>query len=420
MSADTSVVITGTGAVCALGRTVDEVVGAALDGATGIGPTRALLDVEGYLPATGDGPTRWSAGLVPGPPAGRSTSGSRSTGYALVAADEALAASGLSRDDGDGTRRLAAEPERVGVINGSAAPAADMYFALGHRAMADGLDGMDGRIAPHLSAHAPAAAIALAHGLRGPNLATSAACATGALVVLAARDQILAGRADAVLVVVSESAVSAVGLESFARAKALGSACRPFDRERDGLVFGEGAAAMVVERASHAAARGAAPLATLAGGALTNDAHHMWAPDTATWARTITAALEDAGAAPADVEYVSAHAAGTRIGDAAEVAAVKQALGPRAHEVPVWSTKGMHGHAFAASGGLELVIAVHALRAGRVPSTVGLGEAAPECDLDHVPDAGRPGAPGVLLKDSFGFGGTNCVLVLDVEPAGVR
>lgn len=416
MADDRSAVITGTGSVCALGWGVDELMDGALAGRSGIRSCDDLLRAEGYVSGRDEAVGRWLAGVVPGERAAPALRGSRATRYALAAAEEALrSASLVTGTAADDDLAMAADRDRVGVVTGSAAPSADMYFALGQHAAVHGLDTVDGRVAPNLSAHAPAAAIALHYGLRGPNLAVSAACATGTLAVLSAHDQIMAGRADVVVAVTAESAVTAIGLESFAKAKALGAACRPFDSERDGLVFGEGAAAMVVERGAHAAARGVEPLATLLGSGLNDDAHHMWAPDARQWARTMELALRDAQLSAGDIDYVSAHAAGTRLGDAAEVAAVKQALGARADEIPVWSTKGMHGHAFGASGGLETIITIHALRAGRVPQTVGLGTASGDCDLDHVADSGRSGGPGTVLKDSFGFGGTNCVLVLAVH-----
>lgn len=410
-----SVVITSTGAICALGNGVEEVMLAALEGSCGVRDCTSLLLTEGFglagvhRAALVDEP----AALVP------ATQASRATRYALAAADEALRSADLVVETDDGGMALAGvDPDRVGVITGTAAPAADMYFTISERVLGGDHDAVSGRTAPNLSAHAPAAAVALQYRLRGPNFAVSAACATGALVVLAAADQIRAGRADVIVAIAAESAVSAVGLASFAKARALGTHCRPFDRDRNGLVFGEGAAAGIVESAAHAAARGAAPTATVRGGALTNDAFHMWKPEVGSWARTMQLALQDADTAPVDIDYVCAHAAGTQVGDACEVAALGKALGGRAEEVPVWSTKGMHGHVLGASGAIEIVIALNALRAGRVPQTVGLLEPAPDCDLDHVPDAGRPGRPGVVMKDSFGFGGTNCVLVLDVHAAG--
>lgn len=405
--------ITATGAVCALGTGVGDVVTAALEGACGVRDCTSLLLAEGF----GSAPIRHAAVVEESPSVPLAADCSRSTRYALSAAGEALRASELLGDGEGGLRPTGVDAARIGVIAGTAAPAADMYFAVSRRALTEGLATVSGRTAPNLSAHAPAAALALRYGLQGPNFTISAACATGALVVLAAVDQIRAGRADVMVAVAAESAVSAVGLASFAQAHALGQECRPFDRARDGLIFGEGAAAFIVESAEHAKARGVHTLAAVHGGALTDDAHQMWAPEVGSWARTMSLALHDADMCAADVAYVSAHAAGTRIGDAAEVAALHKALGPRADEIPVWSTKGMHGHAFGASGALEILIAIHALRAGRVPQTVGLVDSDGDCDLDHVPDAGRAGRPGVVLKDSFGIGGTNCVLVLDVHHA---
>ena len=407
--------ITGSGGVSALGWGVDEIMRRALRGETGITSDAAtVLDVEGIsdpsLPEVS-----WPAALVPLEQLKPSELTSRSLGYAEHAVHEALEASGLLTAEGE--LDPAIDRNRIGVIAGSAAPQSDMFFGLSASVAANGMDSINGTVAPRLSAHSPAANAALQYGLRGPNLAVSAACATGALLVLSAIDQIVAGRADVMVVVAAESPVSAIALTSFARVRALAQRCQPFDRERAGLVFGEGAAAFVVERREHAVARRAPGLATVLGGALTDDARHMWRPDASSWSRTMTLALENAGLGPRDVEYVSAHAAGTRLGDATEVEALRGALGQRADEVPVWSTKGMHGHALGVSGAFEILIGIHALQAGRVPQTVGLVDAGEECSLDHVPDPGRAGLPGILLKDSFGFGGTNCVLALDVHEA---
>ena len=408
-------VITGLGAMCALGLNLQEVTDGALKGECGIRDCRDILASEGF-----EMPSVVHGAAVPGP-LGSSVSNafSRSTVFAMTAGREALDSAGLlgahELDERDVIKGI--DPDRCGVVSGAAAPSADLYMSLGRSVLHDGLGVVNGRTAPALSAHAPAAVIALTHGLRGPNLAVSAACATGALVLLTAADQIRLGRADVVVAIAAESPLCAVGFTSFAQARAISDKCQPFDRNRRGLVLGEGAGAMVIESAAHARARGARVLARLLGGGLTDDAHHMWKPDVDSWARTMALALRDAGLDPHDVNYVSAHAAGTPAGDSAEVAALRKTLGPRAEEVPVWSTKGMHGHALGASGALEIVLAIQCLRSNRVPQTVGLLEPDPECDLDHVLDPQRPGRPGVVLKDSFGFGGTNCVLALDVEAA---
>jgi nodulation protein E len=382
----------------------------AMAGRTGIRECHDLLLAEGY-----EMPTKTAAALVPGL-GGGDVPGERSRAmvFALAAAEESLRDAGLADERNALALLPTIDPDRVGVVAGTAAPSADLYFAVSRQALVDGTAAITGRTAPNLSAAAPAAAIALRHGLRGPNFAVSAACASGALAVLTAMDQIRAGRADLIVAVAAESAVTGIGLTSFERAGALADECRPFDRNRRGLVFGEGAAAFVVESEAHARARGARPLAQLLGGALTDDAHHMWAPEVGSWSRTMSLALADAGVSAADVSYVCAHAAGTKLGDSTEVAALRKALGPFADEVPVWSTKGLHGHALGAAGAIELLIAIKALRAGRVPQTVGLSEPDPDCSLDHVPDAGRTGRPGLVLKDSFGFGGTNCVLAVNV------
>jgi 3-oxoacyl-[acyl-carrier-protein] synthase II len=407
------IVITGSGIVSAVGNSVAAASDAALRGACGIRRCDDLLTGPG-----GDElPVRVAATvgeldvshLVD---ARHLDLFSRSTLYALHAAEEAICAAGL---DDPAARR------GIGVVAGSAGASADLYFDLSNRvAEAGSIAPLRSGHAPHLSSHAPAALIGLTFGLHGPNLAAAAACATSNLAVVLAADQIRAGRADVMLAGATESCVGPLAMGSFVAAHAVNAtdepigACRPFDRRRAGLVFGEGAGFLVVESAEHARQRGARPIARLLGDGLTNDAFHMWAPEPGSWANAITTAIARAGIAPDDVDYVSAHAAGTQLGDAAETQALKQALGARAHTVPISSTKGIHGHAFAASGAMELVLALDAMHRGLALPTVGLEEHADECDLTYVTDLGTPLSGSVLLKDSFGFMGTNAVLVLEV------
>lgn len=401
------IVVTGMGMVTALGHDVPACYAAARAGRTGIAavPTDMAGEVANLpvrvVAAVGDL-------VVDEELLTQGRECSRGMLYALVAAEEAIVESGIASG---------ADDRRVGVITGCALPSIDLHA----RVLAGGRDArVPGSVAPNLSAHAPSSAIGLRHRFRGPNLSLSAACATGAAAVATAADQIRAGRAEAMVVGATESAFEWSTLASFVRAHALNltddpvGACAPFDRNRAGLVMGEGAAFLVVESARSAQRRGARVRARLLGDALTNDAHHMWAPHPESWAATVATALDRAEVAPEQIDYVSAHAAGTRAGDAAETWALKAAMGPRAHDVPVSATKGMHGHAFASSSAIELVLALTAMGRGEVLPTVGLREPDPECDLDHVPGEARPWQGETLLKTSFGVGGTSAALVLQV------
>lgn len=404
------VVISGMGMVSALGHSVEESFASAQRGTCGIRRCDELLEHGDDLPArvaaTVEGLDRGALAL-----GRRAEVFSRGTVYAVAAADEALAQADIPYGPGR---------DRVGVLCGAAGPSVDLFVSATQAMVRAGnTAGLSGAHAPHLSAHAPAAVLALRHELRGPNFALSAACSTGSALLLIGADLIRMGRADAMLVGATESCVGSLVMGSFVRARAVNptddprGACRPFDARRRGLVFGEGSGFFFIERRSSAQARGAPVLGAIRGGSLTNDAHHMWAPSVESWSRTITMALERAEVDPRQVDYVSAHAAGTPIGDAAETRALELALGDHAHRVPVSATKGMHGHAFAASSAFETILALRAMEVDEVLPTVGLETPDPACDLDCVTGAPRSHRSQMLLKNAFGFGGTNCALVLE-------
>lgn len=337
---------------------------------------------------------------------------SRGTQFALVAATEAVAqasvASGL-------------DPSRVGVVLGSTAPNSDLICDLMEEmASSESVDRIRSGHAPHCSGHAPAAMVGMRFGFRGPMWGLNAACASSNLAILSGVDQIRSGRADAMVVGGFESEIGPILIGSFERAGALSAvtdplrACRPFDRNRSGVVPAEGAAIFVLETEESARSRGAVVLARVLGSATTSDAFHLWAPDVERWTETIRMAIADGGIITGDIDYISAHAAGTQLGDAGESMAIEAALGPRADEVPVSATKGMHGHCFG-GGGVELALAIMAMRDGVVLPTVGFEAADEHCRLDYVGGTARQASSRFLLKDSFGFIGTNCVLVLEVS-----
>jgi 3-oxoacyl-[acyl-carrier-protein] synthase II len=259
------------------------------------------------------------------------------------------------------------------------------------------------------------AAVAQGLGLMGPRVTTSTACSSGALAIVAAAGMVARGEAPVALAL-GVDALCRLTYAGFDALQALDpEPCRPFDATRRGLSLGEGAGAVVLERADHARARGATILALLLGTGVTADAHHVTAPhpDGAGALGAFHAALAAAGVVPERVDYVNAHGSGTKHNDEVEVAALRAVLGARTSRVPVSSSKSQLGHCLAAAGALEAVVTVIALARGLVPATVTLRT--PEAawaDLDLVPDAGRRAALGVALSSSYGFGGHNVTLVL--------
>jgi 3-oxoacyl-[acyl-carrier-protein] synthase II len=276
---------------------------------------------------------------------------------------------------------------------------------------------------PLFMPNAAAGALSMRHGLRGQSYSIASACAAGSHAIGAATRLIQTGDADAVLTGGGEATLTPLARASFAAMGALSPSgiSRPFDARRDGFVMGEGAGVVILEDAERAAARGATALAEVRGYGSTSDAFHLTAPEPEGThaAGAIRAALADAGVTPAEVDYVNAHGTSTPLNDAAETAAIKLALGEEeARRIPVSSTKSATGHLLGAAGAVEAIATVLALREGMLPPTVGLDEPDPELDLDYVPRTARPfasrnGAP-IALSNSFGFGGHNVVLCLEV------
>lgn len=408
-----SIAVTGLGVVCPLGNSLPEALARARRGESGIrsytspwvDPRHEILHarvggtVEGFD----------AAGLVEPKHAERHEPGVL---YALRAAAEALGQAGLEAGE-DG--------ERIGCVMGAGLPGAELWHRALRTAYVDRKPYEIGRMtAIAITGNAVAGLLALRHGLRGPSIGLANACASGTSAVAVAMDQLRLGRADAMVVGGCESSMR--GLMTYASFIGAGmnvtaeprGACAPFAAGRRGFVLAEGAGVLVLERLDRARARGARVLAILAGASLTNDAHHVISPEPsgAAWARTIGLALADAGVRPEEVDAVSAHATGTPQGDVAEARAVRTALGPRAARVAVSATKSMHGHAFGASGAIELALAIGAMAEGVVLPTINLAHPDPECELDHVTGAARALPVGVLVKNGFGAGGAaSCVVV---------
>lgn len=332
--------------------------------------------------------------------------------YALAAAGQALGDSGLVITDENAGR--------VGVAVGSGIGGLPSIED-GHNSM---LDGGPRKISPFFVPGAiinmAAGMIAMRHGLKGPNLAMATACTTGTHSIGLAARLISYGDADVMLAGGAEMASCPLGIGGFGAARALSvrndapqRASRPFDRDRDGFVMGDGAGVLVLEEYEHAKARGANILAELIGFGMSDDAFHMTSPpeNGEGAAAAMRNALNDAGINPEQVDYINAHGTSTPAGDIAESRAIEQVFGAHAPRLAVSSTKSMVGHLLGAAGGVEAIFSVLALRDQVAPPTINLDNPDPECRLDYVPHTARSMPLRVVLSNSFGFGGTNGTLV---------
>ncbi len=275
---------------------------------------------------------------------------------------------------------------------------------------------------PMIMPNAASGNVALKYGLQGPANAVMSACATGLDSIIGAYDKIVLGKAKVMLTGGAEASLTPMVIAGFANMGALTrkyndnptAGSRPFDRDRDGFVFSEGAAVLVLEELEHALQRRARIYAEIAGYWQNNDAHHITSPNTQTQARAIRRALESAGIMREQVDYINAHGTSTPQNDASETAAIKIALGEHAYKVPISSTKSMTGHLAGAAGAIEAIICAKAIQTGIIPPTINLDNPDLEagCDLDYVPNKAVRKPVTVAVKNSFGFGGHNAVIVL--------
>ena len=272
---------------------------------------------------------------------------------------------------------------------------------------------------PMMIANMAAGLTAIHTGAKGPSNCTVTACAAGSNAIGDAFRLVQRGLAKAMICGGTEAAVTPLGLAGFASAKALSTrnddptrASRPFDKDRDGFVMGEGAGILIIEELETALARGARIYAEMIGYGLTCDAYHMTAPvpDGRGATRAIELAIKDAGLTPAEISYINAHGTSTGANDPTETKAIKKALGESAYQIPVSSTKSMTGHLLGGSGGIEAVATVMAIANDRIPPTLNLDNPDPDCDLDYVPYESRQQIVNAALSNSFGFGGHNVTL----------
>jgi 3-oxoacyl-[acyl-carrier-protein] synthase II len=333
--------------------------------------------------------------------------------YAMAAAQFAIEDSGLAIGDGNA--------DRVGVIIGSGIGGLPLIERM-HSVLLDrGADRISPFFIPGLIVNMAAGQVSIRWGARGPNTAPATACTTGLHAVGDAFRLIQLGMADAMICGGTESVITPLAVGGFAAMKALSTrndeperASRPWDRDRDGFVIGEGAGILVLEERAAALGRGATIYCEVAGYGMSADAYHISAPDPVGRgaAAVMRSALGDAGLAPTAVGYINAHGTSTPLGDEAEVRAIKDVFGEHAYRLAVSSTKSSTGHLLGAAGGLEAGILALALRHQVLPPTLNLDHPGEGCDLDFVPHVARPADLEVALTNSFGFGGTNGALVM--------
>jgi len=337
----------------------------------------------------------------------------RCSQFAVAASKMAVADAGLNLEEEDRSR--------IGVCIGSALGGAAYAEEQHERYLASGVRSVEPQVALQVFVGAGTCNTAILLGVTGYATANADSCASGTIAIGNALRAIQRGDAEVMLAGGAEAPLAPLCFGAFAIIRALSTrnddperACRPFDRDRDGFVMGEGAAVLILEERQRALRRGARPYAEIVGCALTNDGYHMTAPrpDAEAAARCISLALADACLPATAIDYVSAHGSSTPLNDPTETLAIKRALGSQAARVPISSTKAMHGHALGASGAIEAAICCLALRHGYVPPTVNLDDPDPACDLDYVPNLGREQALRAVLSNSFGFGGINACLVL--------
>ena len=331
---------------------------------------------------------------------------------AIAASEDALAQSGLKTNP--------ETAERIGVFIGSGIGGFEVVEREHKTLLEHGPRRISPFFIPALIINLASGYISIRTGAKGPNSATATACTTSAHSIGDSFRIIQHGDADAMICGGTEACITPLGIGGFGAMRALSQrnddplhACRPFDRERDGFIVGEGAGVLILEELEFAKARGAAILAEIVGYGMSGDAYHVTAPreDGDGAFRVMRNALRDAGLAPEQIDYINAHGTSTELGDRAETVAIKRAFGDHAYKLAVSSTKSMTGHLLGGAGGLEAGITICALRDQIAPPTINYEMPDPDCDLDYIPNHARPMKIDYALSNSFGFGGTNGALI---------
>jgi 3-oxoacyl-[acyl-carrier-protein] synthase II len=404
------VVITGMGAMTPLGLTVDEFWQGCVEGRSGAGPltlidpadypTKIACEVKGFDPL--NYMDRRDARRM-----------ARFSQMAVAAARQALEDAGLRLEKEDTTR--------IGVLIGNGNGGYPNTEEAVRTIVEKGGMRVDPFYMVKMLPNMAASQIALHFAVRGYNSTVSTACAAGTQAIGDAAEHLRFGRADVMLAGGAEAGISELGLAAFSVMRAISTrndepekASRPFDAQRDGFVCAEGAAIFIMETLEHARRRAARILAEVDGYGASADAYHLVAPcpDGDGASRAMREALNNAGIAPKDVDYINAHGTSTPLNDAVETLAIKAVFGEDAYRIPISSTKSMVGHGLGASGAIEVVACVKTLLTGIIHPTINYEFPDPQCDLDYVPNQARTADVRLILKNSFGFGGQNACLVL--------
>jgi 3-oxoacyl-[acyl-carrier-protein] synthase II len=348
----------------------------------------------------------------------------RFTQFAVAAAAQALAQAGLVKPESGG-KHIAGDAERAGVVLGNGIGGFEIVSEGFKKLFEKGPGRMPPLTVPMMIANEAAGNVSMVYGLKGPAYTQVTACASGADALGQALDLVRSGRCDVVVSGGTESCMTPFAVGGFSMLKTLSTrndepekASRPFDKDRDGFVLGEGAGILVLESEEHARGRGAAILAEFAGYGGTADSYHITSPDPSGegGARAIKLALADAGLKPEDVQYYNAHGTATLINDVTETKSLKLAFGAHARALKISSSKSMIGHCVAGGGGLEAIACILAIRDGFFPPTINLDNPDPECDLDYVPHKVQYGTVNAAASGNLGFGGHNGVVVFRSYP----
>jgi nodulation protein E len=396
------VVITGLGAISALGPDVRAMSVALRAGRSAIGPltnfptdgliTKVGAEIRGFDPSV-----HFESGKL--------ALLDRFAQFALVAAREAIAGSGLKFRDGLGARSAVV----VGSGVGGQITLDENYY----RVYAQGSKRLHPFTIPKLMISAPASHITMEHGITGPSFTVASACASANHAIGIAFHMVRSGSVETAVAGGTEAVFTFGTMRGWEALRVMApDTCRPFSRDRKGMVLGEGAGMVVIETLERARARGAEILAEIVGFGMTSDAVDIVLPSAEGAANAMRACLADAKLAPEQIDYINAHGTGTAANDVTETKAIHTVFGAHAKRLAVSSTKSMHGHALGAAGALELAATIIALRESFIPPTANYTEADPQCDLDYVPNEARAAQVEIAMSNSFAFGGHNAILAI--------
>ncbi len=408
------VVVTGLGAITPIGITLDEYWSGLISSKNGIGPITCFDAARHDCRIAGEAKDFDPLQYLEKKEAKRMD---RFAQFAVCASKQAIADSGL--------KITALNAPDVGVIIGTGVGGIKVLEDQQEIYLTKGPDRCSPFMIPMMIGNMAAGLVAIQLGAKGPNCCTVTACAAGSNAIGEAFRLIQGGYAKAMICGGAESAITPLGIAGFAACRAVSTcnddpqhASRPFDRQRDGFVMGEGSGVLVLEELQQALDRGAKIYAEVAGYGMTCDAYHMTGqiPGGVEAARAMSLALKDAGIEPSAVDYINAHGTSTPINDPTETAAIKKTLGDHAQKVAISSTKSMTGHLLGGAGGIEGVASVLAIKHNVAPPTINLQDPDPECDLDYVPNQARSMPINVAMSNSFGFGGHNVTLVFKKYP----